>query len=83
MEKNLEYDGIEYEVVYDGSEIDHAIDKSTSETLDVEYVGYDDVCDEHHWNVIKGDRPYFRLISIFDEDGDVLSSLYQKAIHSI
>lgn len=71
MEKNLEYDGIEYEVIYDGDEIDHVIDKSTSETLDVEYVGYDDVCDEHHWNVIKDDEPYFRLISIFDEDGDV------------
>ena len=71
MEKRIEHDGVEYIVVYDDNDIDHVIDATTSETLDVVYIGYDEVCDEHHWRVVKDDEVIFGLIGAFDNNGDL------------
>ena len=71
MEKRIEYNDMEYIIVYDDNDIDHVVDTTTSETLDVVYIGYDEVSDEHHWRVVKDDEVIFGLIGEFDINGDL------------
>ena len=63
------FDGNLYELYTTAGEID-TITLNGNE-VPFEYVGWDDVCDEYHYNIIKPDGIIEGIIVDLDDNGDI------------